>query len=94
MKNKIAIKFIELYQNGISPNNPPRCRYYPTCSAYAKECYMKFNFFKASFLTLKRLLKCNRFFKCKYDPVPLTKAEKEALKKEMEEIEKKNQVSE
>ena len=75
-KHNIAIKFIDWYQKGISPNNPPRCRFYPTCSQYAKECYLKFNFFKASLFTTKRLLKCNRLFKGGYDPVPLTKEEK------------------
>lgn len=76
MKNKLPIKIINWYQNQISPNTPPKCRFIPTCSQYAKECYQKFNFVKASFLTTKRLLKCNPFFKCGYDPVPLTKAEK------------------
>ncbi|MBE0701417.1 MAG: membrane protein insertion efficiency factor YidD, partial [Acholeplasmataceae bacterium] len=39
-------------------------------SAYAKTCYERFNFFKASFLTAKRILTCNPLFKSKYDPVP------------------------
>lgn len=82
MKNKLPIKFINWYQNRVSPNTSPKCRYVPTCSQYAKECYEKFNFVKASFLTTKRLLKCNKFFKCGYDPVPLTKNEKIALKNE------------
>ena len=80
MKNKFPIRLIEKYQQGISPTNPPRCRFTPTCSQYAKECYQKFNFFKASFLTTKRLLKCNPLFKPGYDPVPLTKEEKRKLK--------------
>ena len=78
-KHNVAIKFIDWYQKGISPNNPPRCRFYPSCSQYAKECYLKFNFIKASFLSLKRLLRCNKLFKGGYDPVPLTKKEKEDL---------------
>lgn len=80
MKNKLPLKLISWYQTKISPNTPPKCRYVPTCSQYAKECYEKFNFFKASFLTAKRLCRCNRFFKCGYDPVPLTKEEKKKLK--------------
>ena len=79
MKNKGALKLIEIYQRGISPYSPPKCRFYPTCSQYAKECYQKFNFFYASFLTTKRLLRCNRLFKGGYDPVPLTKEEKQKL---------------
>lgn len=76
MKNKFFINLIEGYQKGISPNSPPKCRFQPTCSQYAKECYQKFGFVKASFLTTKRLLKCNPLFKPGYDPVPLTKEEK------------------
>ncbi len=76
MKNKLPIKLIEKYQQGISPTKPPRCRFTPTCSQYAKECYQKFNFAKASYLTAKRLLKCNPLFKPGYDPVPLSKEEK------------------
>lgn len=79
MKNKNALKLIDLYQKGISPNRSPKCRFTPTCSQYAKECYQKFGFAKASLLTTKRLLKCNPLFKPGYDPVPLTKAEKEQL---------------
>lgn len=76
MKNKLPLYFIDKYQKGISPAHPPRCRFTPTCSQYAKECYQKFNFAKASFLVTKRLLKCNPLFKPGYDPVPLTKEEK------------------
>ncbi|HIT49956.1 MAG TPA: membrane protein insertion efficiency factor YidD [Candidatus Pelethenecus faecipullorum] len=82
MKNKGLIKLIDFYQKGISPNQPPRCRFTPTCSQYAKECYQKFGFLKASYLTTKRLLRCNPLFKGGYDPVPLTKEEKKALEEE------------
>ncbi len=82
MKNKLPLFLIEKYQQGVS--HPPRCRFTPTCSQYAKECYQKFNFIKASLLTTKRLLKCNPLFRPGYDPVPLTKQEKEEIKKEIE----------
>lgn len=78
--NKLAIKLIKKYQNNISPNTNPRCRYNPTCSFYALECFQKFCFLKASFLTIKRILKCNPLFKGGYDPVPLSKIEKQLNK--------------
>lgn len=78
MRNKLPIKLITMYQEG-HKGSPPRCRYYPSCSHYAKECYEKFNFFKASALTAWRLMRCNPFHKCGYDPVPLTKEEKKKL---------------
>lgn len=67
---KLAIKLILWYQNKISPNKPKRCRHTPTCSNYALEAYQRFNFFKATFLSVKRILTCNPLFKPKYDPVP------------------------
>ena len=85
MKNKGALKLINWYQKRVSPNTPPKCRFTPTCSEYAKECYTKFNFVKASYLTTKRLLKCNPLFKPGYDPVPLSKEEKRKLKESQNE---------
>ena len=95
MRNKLPLKLINWYQNGISPNTPPKCRYIPTCSQYAKECYEKFNFVKASFLTTKRLLilpsKTEPYFVGEYDPVPLTKEEKRKIEEENEELLKNEQ---
>lgn len=74
--NKIPIKLIEWYQRDISPQSNHKCRHTPTCSSYAKTAYQRFNFFKASFLTTKRILTCNPLFKPKYDPVPEKKIRK------------------
>ena len=77
--NKIAINLINKYQK-TTKNNKKRCRYTPSCSEYSKECYMTFNFIKASLLTLFRLLRCNPLFKGGYDPIPLTREEKQKIK--------------
>lgn len=79
MRNKLPIKMILWYQKK-TEHSIHKCRYVPSCSNYALECYKKFNFFLASWYTLTRLLRCNRLFKPKYDPVPLTKQEKLELK--------------
>ncbi len=76
---KLILKLIDIYQKGISPNSPPRCRFIPTCSQYAKESYETHNFFKATFLTLWRLIRCNPFCKGGYDPVPLKKEKKKRI---------------
>lgn len=78
--NKLPLKLIDWYQRNKN-HNSKRCKYVPSCSNYAKEAYQKFNFFKASFLTLWRLLRCNPFSKGGFDPVPLSKKEKEELAK-------------
>ena len=71
MKNKWIVKRIENYQKNVPLEIHYRCRHRPTCSEYAKQAYSRYNFFYASFLTTKRLLKCNRLFKPSYDPVPI-----------------------
>jgi len=70
MKNKFIVNLIESYQKSKPADAPIRCKFYPTCSCYGKECYQKFNFFKASALTAWRILRCNPFSKGGYDPVP------------------------
>ena len=68
---KFLLFLIRLYQRCISPYTPSRCRFRPTCSAYAYEAITKYGAFKGSWLALKRLLRCNPFYKGDpYDPVP------------------------
>lgn len=72
--NNFFIKLIKKYQKNNTFKG--RCRHYPCCSNYGIECFEKFNFFKASFLTGYRILRCNPLSKKIYDPVPLSKKEK------------------
>ncbi len=62
---------IRFYQRYISPAFPPRCRFRPTCSAYAYEAITKYGALKGGFLALRRLLRCHPFSKADpFDPVP------------------------
>ena len=83
--NESLIKLIKKYQNNKPPGTPARCVHYPTCSAYSIECYEKFNFFKATFLTIKRILFCTPLNRKFYDPVPYTKEEKK-INKELDKL--------
>ena len=59
------------YQKCISPYTPPSCRFTPTCSAYAYTAIQKYGALKGGYLALRRLLRCNPFYKGDYfDPVP------------------------
>lgn len=69
----IFIKLIRFYQIFISPMFPPSCRFYPTCSNYSIEAFKTHGFFYGFYLSIKRILKCNPFFKGGFDPVPLKK---------------------
>ena len=60
---------IRLYQRFISPALPRRCKYYPTCSAYAVEAIRAFGPVRGSVLAGWRLLRCNPWSRGGYDPV-------------------------
>ncbi len=67
----VFLTLIRFYQRYISPAFPPRCRFQPTCSAYAYEAIAKYGALKGGFLALRRLLRCHPFSKADpFDPVP------------------------
>ena len=67
---KILCLIIRFYRKFISPCFPPTCRYHPTCSAYALEAIQKYGAFKGSYLSIRRIIRCNPWCKGGYDPVP------------------------
>lgn len=67
----LAIGLVYLYRVGISPYIGPRCRFTPTCSEYAIQALKAHGFIKGSWLSGKRLLKCQPLNDGGYDPVPL-----------------------
>lgn len=66
---KILIKMIELYQK-IPGNFHQNCRHVPTCSNYALQAIEIHGTIKGSYLSIKRILKCNPWGSSGYDPVP------------------------
>lgn len=68
---KLLLLMIRFYNRAVSPYTPPRCRFYPTCSAYAYEAICKYGAIKGGWLAVKRLCRCHPFYKGDpYDPVP------------------------
>ena len=66
---KFLLKLINWYQR-MPLITHEMCKYYPTCSEYAKEAITKYGAFKGTFLSIKRILKCNPFSKGGIDLVP------------------------
>ena len=66
---RILIYLIKKYQE-IPFKSHNKCKYIPTCSNYAITVLDDFGFFKGSFLTIKRLIKCNPFSKGGIDLPP------------------------
>jgi len=60
---------ITLYQRLISPLLPRRCKYEPTCSAYAVEAVRAHGPLRGFLLAAWRLLRCNPFSHGGHDPV-------------------------
>ena len=65
-----SMKLIRGYRYWISPLLPASCRFYPSCSQYALESYQKLGFYRATYLSFLRLLKCNPFHPGGVDAVP------------------------
>ena len=62
------------YRYLISPMLPPRCRFAPSCSAYALEALRRHGPIKGTWLAMKRLARCHPIAflggGSGYDPVP------------------------
>ncbi len=70
---RVAVRIVQapilLYQRVISPALPRRCRYEPTCSAYAVRALQQFGILRGLVLASWRVLRCNPFSHGGYDPV-------------------------
>jgi uncharacterized protein len=66
---RVLLAPIAAYQRWLSPSLPRRCRYEPTCSAYAARSIRRFGL-RGVLLAVWRLLRCNPFSHGGFDPVP------------------------
>jgi len=62
--------FVRIYRAVVSPLFPPRCRFWPSCSAYALEALEAHGAFRGSWLAIRRILRCHPFHPGGIDPVP------------------------
>ncbi|MDR0633395.1 MAG: membrane protein insertion efficiency factor YidD [Azoarcus sp.] len=66
----LFLTLIRGYQLLISPLLGPRCRFYPTCSDYAREAITLHGLRKGGWLALTRILRCHPWHPGGLDPVP------------------------
>lgn len=69
MVKKFFLLVIRLYQTYLSPMMGPHCRFYPTCSEYAKIAISRYGALKGGWMAVKRICRCHPFHAGGYDPV-------------------------
>ena len=70
MIGRALLRLIGFYSRAISPALPARCRFYPTCSAYAAEAVERHGAVRGSWLAVRRLVKCAPWHPGGIDLVP------------------------
>ena len=66
----VLLAVLRGYQRAISPLLPEACRFEPTCSVYAYEAIARYGAMKGTWLTVRRLARCQPFCAGGLDPVP------------------------
>jgi putative membrane protein insertion efficiency factor len=69
LARRVVLAPIAAYQRVISPALPRRCKYEPTCSAYAAQAIRDFGILRGLVLAAWRLLRCNPWSDGGLDPV-------------------------
>jgi putative membrane protein insertion efficiency factor len=65
----VALAPLVVYRRVLSPALPRRCKYEPTCSAYAERAIREYGILRGLVLAVWRVLRCNPFSHGGYDPV-------------------------
>lgn len=71
MFRKLFILPIRFYQVAISPLlGAGKCRFQPTCSAYAIEAIQEWGVLRGGWMAIRRISRCHPWGGCGHDPVP------------------------
>jgi putative membrane protein insertion efficiency factor len=64
------IALVYAYRVTLSPLMGGQCRFHPTCSQYALDAYREHGPFRGTYLTIRRVIRCQPFGGKGFDPVP------------------------
>ena len=67
---RLLLLLIRAYQFLLSPWVGNQCRFYPTCSEYARQAIEAHGSLKGSWLAGKRVCRCHPWHPGGFDPVP------------------------
>ena len=68
--SRVLVALIAGYRRFVSPLLAPRCRFEPSCSAYALEAVRSHGALRGSWLAVRRVGRCHPFHPGGFDPVP------------------------
>ncbi len=66
----ILVGLIRTYQYLLRPLLGANCRFYPSCSDYAREAVERHGALRGSWLAVRRIGRCHPYHPGGYDPVP------------------------
>jgi len=66
----LLIALLAAYQYAIRPLLGANCRFYPSCSDYAKEAVERHGALRGLGLALRRIARCHPYHPGGFDPVP------------------------
>jgi hypothetical protein len=67
---RLAVMLIRCYQLVVSPFLGQRCRFHPSCSAYAAEAISMYGLARGGWLAIRRIARCHPWNPGGHDPVP------------------------
>lgn len=68
--SRLIISLLDFYKRFVSPLLGQRCRFYPSCSDYARIAVSRFGPWRGSLLAGWRILRCQPLCSGGHDPVP------------------------
>lgn len=71
---RVLLALVRGYQRFVSPLLGPRCRFAPSCSAYAATALQVHGLRRGGWLALRRIGRCHPFHPGGHDPVPAARS--------------------
>jgi putative membrane protein insertion efficiency factor len=66
----LLLLMLRTYQYAIRPLMGANCRFFPSCSDYAREAVERHGAAKGTWLAARRIARCHPYHPGGYDPVP------------------------
>lgn len=67
---RLLLLLLRLYKRFLSPLLGTHCRFYPTCSEYARQALIEHGLLRGIGMAAARVARCHPFHPGGYDPVP------------------------